>query len=650
MWVLAVALPLALAACSSEDKTCEDFCGGGAACVNGSCIAVEQCTPACGTGEVCQGSGAGAACVTLLSSACTGGCSADQVCLTDGTVAECVNLCGSDSTFDSVSRTCVPVNEFHATTAALAGPFTTGYQVTARCTSCHPQQAADVMGTLHWTWKGPTPQLQGMADFLPDGSTQNPGSIGKVNLVNNFCIAVPSNEKRCDQCHAGYGGDPDPTKPQKSARAYTSAAAGGDSSIPLEHRVDCLVCHADPVSGYAKDLKTFGNPVPAVDLARAARLVRRTPTRQNCGACHFYAGGGDNVKLMGSALRDPTEALDVHMGRNMDCAACHAEPGHNFKGAGIHVPANFARSSCEDCHGAAPHAGKFAMGATIDRHTDAIACQTCHIPTFSRAQFAKMDWNWSTAGDKSRGTSGVETALVNDLGAPDPAGSSVVVFDYIKGDFLWQRNVKPAYAWYNGGMAHATTVDKGAFTIETGLTTADADRITLGMPLGGPADPTAKIFPFKLMRGRQAVYVNGSNSFIITPALFGPTGFWGVVQSVGYTFDPASGNYTAPNASVPVVAPTPLDSLLSTIFTTGSIKAGSVPAGTPTFAKYDGVNPGWDWRYTKLYMDLNHEVAPKAQAIGAGSDCAACHSATPVIDFQALGYCAGDPMACPKRP
>lgn len=646
---LALAAPLALAACGSNEKKCEDFCGSGSACVSGTCIAVEQCSPTCGAGEICQGTGAGASCVALLSSACTAGCAAGQVCLTDGVAAQCTDVCGSDSTFDSLTGTCVPVSEFHATSAALAGPFTSGYQVSAACTGCHPQQAADVMTTLHWTWKGPTPQLQGLVDFQPDGLPRNPGDIGKQNLVNNFCVAVPSNEKRCDQCHAGYGGDPDPAKPQKSARAYTSAAAGGDSSIPLEQRVDCLVCHSDPVSGYAKDPKNFGNPLATVDLARSARLVRRVPTRQNCGVCHFYAGGGDNVKLMGSALRDPDESVDVHMGRKMHCAGCHAEPGHNFKGAGIHTPANWARASCEECHGATPHAGKFTAGATIDRHTDAIACQTCHIPTFARAQFAKMNWDWSTLGDKSRGTNGVETAAVNDLGQPDPAGTSVVVFDYIKGDFLWQRNVKPAYAWYNGGMTHVTAMDKGSFTVETGLTTADADRITLGMPLGGPSDPAAKIHPFKLMRGRQPVYVDGASSFVVVPSLFGPAGMWGIIQSAGYTYDPATGNYTAPNAAVPVVTPTPLADLWGTVLANGAIKAGQVPSGTPAFARWDGVNPGYDWRYTKLYMDLNHEVAPKGQAFGAAG-CGDCHSPTPVIDFQALGYACGDPMGCPKRP
>jgi hypothetical protein len=170
--------------------------------------------------------------------------------------------------------------------------------------------------------------------------------------------------------------------------------------------------------------------------------------------------------------------------------------------------------------------------------------------------------------------------------------------------------------------------------VETGLTTADVDRITLGMPLGSAGDATAKIFPFKLMRGKQAVYVDGGNSFVLTPNVFGPAGFWGVIQSVGYTYDPATKTYTAPNAATPVTTPTPLDSLLSAVFTTGAKKAGQIPADAATLAKFDGTS-GWDWRYTKLYMDLNHEVAPKAQAIGKAG-CSDCHGASPKIPFCEL--------------
>jgi hypothetical protein len=58
---------------------------------------------------------------------------------------------------------------------------------------------------------------------------------------------------------------------------------------------------------------------------------------------------------------------------------------------------------------------------------------------------------------------------------------------------------------------------------------------------------------------------------------------------------------------------------------------------TDSIAKPDGTSAGWGFRTTKLYMDLNHEVAPKEQAIGATS-CSECHGAEPVIPFGELGY------------
>ncbi len=661
-WALAAIAVVALSACSDDDeKKCEDFCGGGAACVGGACVAVAPCTPACGTGQACQDG----ACVATLASACGGSCGTDQICVTSGGAAACAAVCGDGQAWNSTTRTC-------EATAAYCGPgqawdstalqctlvhsphmtgATTGYAITAKCVGCHPQQATEMLQSQHFRWKGATPDLRAFgSDFqVADPLTvRNPGTIGKANLINNFCVAVPSNEKRCDQCHAGYGGDPDTAKPQTSARAYTAAT----SSIPMEHRVDCLVCHSDPSAGYKKDLKNFGLPDATVNLTNAAAAIIKTPTRQNCGVCHFYAGGGDYVKIMGSSLRQPTAEIDVHMGRGMTCAACHVSEGHQFKGAGVSIPSSTARAACTDCHSTT--AAAFTAVATHRAsHLRALACQTCHIPAFARGQFTKMDWDWATAGDKTKGTNGVVTTAVNDAGEPTAGGTSVVTYDYIKGDFVWQRNVKPAYAWYNGTMTHVTASDKGAFTVETGLTAMHHDRITLAMPLGSAADATAKIFPFKMMHGRQAVYVDGANSFVLVPNVFGPAGFWGVVQTTGYTYDPATGTYTAPNAATPVTTATPLDSLWTAVFTKGAKAAGQIAADAPALAKFDSTTGvGWAWRYTKMYLDMNHEVAPKAQALGAGGACATCHSATPAIPFCELYGAANAPgkvsgVVCP---
>ena len=153
---------------------------------------------------------------------------------------------------------CVQVTgTLHATLGVpgfpLAGPFPNGYSVTAACVSCHAAQAAQVMGSPHWNWAGPAPDL-----VAPDLVTPVSGTIGKVNLINNFCVGVPSNEKRCDQCHAGYGGDPDAAKPQKSARAYTAAA-----TAPSPSSSGSTAWSATPTSTeYAKATRTSAVPTP----------------------------------------------------------------------------------------------------------------------------------------------------------------------------------------------------------------------------------------------------------------------------------------------------------------------------------------------------------------------------------------------------
>lgn len=655
--------------------TCGDFCGAGAACVNGTCTPLKcdpacgagmacengtcravtaiTCSPACGPCDTCDSTGATPVCVSLCGAGttcnasnrrceplrcepacgagtacqngqcvpvqavgCSPACGPCQTCNTLGATPVCQDTCGAGSACDATRNVCVSTAEFHASATQLKGPFTTGYAVTAACVGCHQQQAADFMTTVHWTWNGPAPQLY----KISDPTQRLDAGVGKTVFINNFCVSTASNDKRCDQCHAGYGGDPNTSRPQKSARAYKvfdASDAGTDSSIPLAHRVDCLVCHSDPTAGYAKDPKNFGNPATTANLAVAAQTIIK-PTRTNCGSCHFFAGGGDAVKLMGSALKNPSVSLDVHMGRGMDCADCHASTGHGFKGAGVHVPANHGRVACEDCHGGSPHTGRVAaVGEQLDNHTARLACQTCHIPTFSRGQFAKTDWDWSTAGNLSRGTAGVITTRVNDLGQPDSAGVAVTTYDFIKGDFVWQRNIKPAYLWNNGKSVHMTTLDKLDLTTR-GLTTDHHDRIVMAAPLGSRSDANGKIMPYKLMHGRQGVYIDGANSFVIAPNVFGPGSLWGVLQAPGYAWtDQAT-----------------MDQTWTQVFSKGAIAAGQVPAGT-TLARFNGTT-GWDWRTTKLYMDLNHEVAPKAQALGANGNCADCHSATPKLPLCEL--------------
>ncbi|MGW8184316.1 MAG: multiheme c-type cytochrome, partial [Burkholderiales bacterium] len=247
----------------------------------------------------------------------------------------------------------------------VKGPFKTGPDVTKACLQCHQQQANDFMKTVHWTWSS--------RQKTADGEV----TLGKINAVNNFCIALPSNEPRCTSCHAGYG--------WKDASFDFSKA----------QNVDCLVCH-DTTGTYRKYPTAAGHPAyedkewpmksgkkwPAVDLDKVAKSVGR-PSRRTCGACHFFGGGGDHVKHgdLDSSLIKPKRSMDVHMGvdgANMACVDCHQGSKHVIPGKALSVSVSRGGTTldCSTCHAGTPH-----PNATLNRHAEKVACQTCHIPT-----------------------------------------------------------------------------------------------------------------------------------------------------------------------------------------------------------------------------------------------------------------------------
>ena len=95
-----------------------------------------------------------------------------------------------------------------------ANPYE-GANLNTVCVGCHTEEAADMLMTGHWNWEGVTTNLEG----------QETGVHGKTDLLNNFCIAIESNEGRCTQCHVGIGWADDTF----------------DKTDP--NNVDCLCCH-----------------------------------------------------------------------------------------------------------------------------------------------------------------------------------------------------------------------------------------------------------------------------------------------------------------------------------------------------------------------------------------------------------------------
>lgn len=354
-----------------------------------------------------------------------------------------------------------PSHTNHA--ALMPGPYASGQAVTAACLACHETAAQEMMQTTHWTWESEPLLLPGRDE---------PVTVGKKNQLNNFCIGIQGNWTGCTQCHAGYGWD------------------SANYDFTEQTNVDCLVCHAD-TAYYGKG--TAGLPADGVDLVAAAGSVGR-PTRQNCGSCHFNGGGGNAVKHsdLDESLYYPDESVDVHMGRHdFECVDCHGGDNHQILGHSISVSPQVKDEAvaCTDCHAEPIHAD-----ARIASHSDAVACQTCHIPEGALRHATKVDWDWSTAGQ--------------DL-PEDPH-----VYLKIKGNFVYEHDYQPSYLWWNGSAGRYLLGDL-----------IDPAQVTpINQPYGGIDDPTAKIYPFKVHTARQPfdeVY-----KYLLVPMTAGEGGFW----------------------------------------------------------------------------------------------------------------------------
>lgn len=419
----------------------------------------------------------------------------------------------------------------------IKGPFASGPDVTRACLVCHERDAEDFIENVHWTWSA--------VQHIP--SRKEEAVIGKKTGINNFCIAVSSNWQRCTSCHAGYGWK--------------------DASFDFENteNIDCLICH-DTTGLYRKDPKGAGMPAEGIDLEKVAQNVGRT-SRRTCGACHFFGGGGDHVKHgdLDTSLISPAREYDVHMGvdgPNMTCQFCHQTRYHEIPGQAMSVSAGEGeRVECGGCHRATPHKRQ-----DLNKHVDAVACQTCHIPTFAKENPTKIWGDWSKAG-----------------GDREPEKDQYGLDTYTKnyGELKWDKNVVPVYAWYTGRSDRYILGDR-----------IDPNKpVYLTKPLGGIDDKNAKIFPFKLMEGKQPYDV--VNNYLVVPKLFG--GYW-------KHFD-----------------------------WNRAITDGMATVSIPYSGKYSFVR-------TKMYWRITHMVVPREQSLKCGD----CHGDKGRLNWEALGY-QGDP-------
>ncbi len=465
---------------------------------------------------------------------------------------------------------------FHASLEQLAGPFETPQEVTETCLQCHGGAAEEIMATSHWTW---THENEVTGEI-----------VGKQNVINNYCIATQTNERRCTSCHVGYGWKDE------------------TFDFTAETNVDCLICH-DTTGTYKKFPPGAGMPVlgeavmfggvewQPVDLGLVAQNVGAT-SRETCGACHFTGGGGDAVKHgdLDRTMIAPSRELDVHMdieGADFTCTECHATEDHNISGGryvmDIHTD---GEARCETCHGNEPHEGD--MADTLNAHYENIACQTCHIPEFARGEPTMMTWDWSTAGDPNPGDGSYPWIVSEELN-----GFELHVYDSNKGSFTWGMNVVPEYYWTNGVFDYATLDDR----VEPGVV------YQANAPLGERGD--GRIWPFKVFRGSQPYDT--------------VTNYLGVPHLMTY-----------PGTS----ADNPDPSAFWANWDMGLAMAEGYSAR--------GIEFSGEYGYieTEMYWALSHQVAPASEALA----CTSCHVEEGRLDWVALGYSEDEAAALSEFP
>ncbi len=419
-------------------------------------------------------------------------------------------------------------------------PFSSGPEVTKACLKCHEEAAEEVMQTSHWTW---------LNEQVIEGKLVK---AGKKNTFNNYCTQIVANQASCTRCHAGYG--------------YVD----GSFDFSDRTKVDCLVCH-DTTGTYLKS-DPGGKVFKTVNLLRVAQNVGQ-PVRDNCGSCHFFGGGGDAVKHgdLDSSIAYPEKSVDVHMGldgEDFTCQTCHVTHGHQIPGNSLGVsPGASSQLSCEDCHSAKPH-----QESLLNTHVSAVACQTCHIPFFAKEIPTKTWWDWSTAGDPERN-------IVKDKhGKP--------LYVQKKGDMKYGKMVTPEYAWFESGKA---------VNYVRGQKIEDVSKVlTVAGPTSIRADKGARIYPFKLMGGKQTY--DPVNKTLLVVKQIGEDGFW-------QTFDWQK-----------------------------SAKIGMLEAGLPFSGQVEFIE-------TRMFWRINHMVSEAAEAL----NCLDCHGDKGRLDWSSLGY-PGDPM------
>jgi octaheme c-type cytochrome (tetrathionate reductase family) len=343
--------------------------------------------------------------------------------------------------------------------------------VTRECLRCHAKVGQDILSTAHWNWKGRSPTIVGQ---------EHQAAVALASMINSYYITIAPTAPQSAVTHIGYG------------------RMDGTFDFKDPAKIDCLVCH-DSTGTYRKVVGRAGQPDPSTDLAVLAMKVGR-PGRRECGSCHFGVGGAPNAAHgdLEPALAANADGLDMHMGTlNMRCQDCHTTTAHRIAGMSFSAPAVEGRVGCEKCHGLTPHGVAGPLSRHLDDHVRAVACETCHIPSFAHVAPTLVRRDFSVAGqDRPEKT--------DAYGRPS--------YDKRLGSLAWARDVTPVYLWFDGTRS-ATLV---------GEKIDPSKPVVLNAPVGEKRMPEARIFPFKVISA--TLPYDKTNKVLAVPEL--QDGFW----------------------------------------------------------------------------------------------------------------------------
>jgi octaheme c-type cytochrome (tetrathionate reductase family) len=345
----------------------------------------------------------------------------------------------------------------------LAGPYENVQQITEECLMCHEDVGDAVLSSNHWNWLSsnlevPEKIVSGESKHIP---------------INNFCLAIPGKGKDCATCHLPFSG-------KDETFVFNST-----------ENIDCLVCHEQTGNYTQLKFESTAND-STINLLSIAQSVAK-PTDKNCGSCHFRGIGGVMVEsgAMDKSLIEPEEADDIHLGGlGFGCGDCHESSNHNIS---LKSETGESPVACVNCHDAAPHKKEL-----LNNHCSAVACQTCHIPTYSRTEPSIVQWDWSKAGQDIQ--------------------SSVNEFDEVnyvksKGELTWSKNIRPEYYWNDGKSQ----------VYELGEKIQKNKTLDLNKPDGKISDANSKISPFKVVKVKQPY--DPVHEYLIIPKIYGEDGY-----------------------------------------------------------------------------------------------------------------------------